>query len=62
MNNLDLDLIARTFNRITPIIISDCQTSEKLVLLNELTARLEKSVFVKNVETPKKHFQLFFQN
>ena len=62
MNKLELDILTSTFYRLSPIIITEIQKTEQLILLNEITARLEDCVFIDEVQSPKKLYQLFLEN
>ena len=62
MQNLELDILVKTFDRLSPIIITEIQKTEQQILLNELTARLEDCIFIDEVQSPKKLYQLFLEN
>ena len=62
MNNIELDILVKTFDRLSPIIITEIQKTEQQILLNELTARLEDCIFIDYVESPKKLYHLFLEN
>jgi CRISPR/Cas system endoribonuclease Cas6 (RAMP superfamily) len=62
MNKLELDILTSTFYRLSPIIITEIQKTEQLILLNEITARLEDCVFIDEVQSPKKLYQIFLEN
>ena len=54
MDNFELDILAKTSDRLSPIIITEIQKTEQKILLNEITARLEDCIFIDEVQSPKK--------
>ena len=45
MNNIELDILVKTFDRLSSIIIKEIKKTEQQILLNEITARLEDCIF-----------------
>lgn len=62
MNNIELDILVKTFDRLSSIIIKEIKKTEQQILLNEITARLEDCIFIDEVQSPKKLYQLFLEN
>jgi len=62
MNKLELDILTATFDRLSPIIITEIQKIEQQILKNEITARLEDCIFIDEIQSPKKLYQIFLEN